>query len=559
MKTWIVDLPQGSDEWKAHRMRCYNASNLACAMGIDPNGQKRSDLVRMYALGIEQEFSDYVQKYVIEPGHVIEEAARPIIESRIGDMLYPVTMAGETDGLKLSASLDGITIDNSKTMECKRRNAKLWDSALNGIIQDCYKPQMEQGLMLSGAEHCMFVVSDGTDDGTIEVIYISDQDLRAKIIPTWLQFAADVAAYQHVEIKAAVTGAPIESLPALIYDMDKTDLSITSNLDVYKSRAETLIERAKTPLVTDQDFADRDLLGKKFRESETMLKQKAKDVVGQVVDVAAFSQLLLYLAEVHRKFAVDCENAVKAEKENRRADIIKRGRDALTAHVATWNKMLGKPYMPALGIASDFPGAIKGKSNLLNIQDAADTELARCIIIADATGKNIQINLNTLRDMASDYKSLFTDTAQIIHKNNDDLVALIKARISDNKTEIEAVEARRISAQKLADQAERVRIEFVEAKAKQAAEEAAVKPEAPVVEAVKPAADFPCVHRAGTGAPMPIIAKAEITVPARAELLEDIDFNEFIELKINFEKLNLSPFEIARYFFKAGFLAGKAS
>jgi len=184
---------------------------------------------------------------------------------------------------------------------------------------------------------------------------------------------------------------------------------------------------------------------------------------------------MLDLAEVHRKFAVDCENAVKAEKENRRADIIKRGKDALTKHIDTLNTMLGKPYMPV--IASDFPGAIKGKSNLLKIQDAADAELARCTIIADAAAKNIQINLNTLRDMASDHKSLFADAATIVLKNNDDLVALVKSRIADFKAEQDA-------------KAERERIEAEMKAAKVAAVAPVIEPVKPVQE-VKPITSAP--------------------------------------------------------------------
>lgn len=428
----ILDLVQGTESWDKHRSSARNASAASCVLNFNPK-TSRQEYLRICAGYSEKEISEWVQKNLFDKGHEVEDKARPVIADLIGEAVYPIT--GISDDDYLSASFDGITMDESTIWENKLDNKDL--SAyiqINDDLPDSHWPQVEQQLMISKAERCLFTLFDKAGNMTVEHWYKSRPERQAQIMAAWQQFDIDLANYQHVEVKSAVTGAPVDSLPAIIYTMDKTDLSITSNFDVYKAKAEALTERAKTPLVTDQDFADRELLGKKFRESEKMLKVKAADVVGQVVDVAAFSKSLLDLAEVHRVFAVNCENAVKAEKENRRADIIKRGKDALTKHIDTLNTMLGKPYMPV--VASDFPGAIKGKSNLLKIQDAADAELARCTIIADAFAKNIQINLNTLRDMASDYKTLFSDTATIVLKNNDDLVALIKMRISEHEKEL---------------------------------------------------------------------------------------------------------------------------
>ena len=564
MKTWIVDLPQGSDEWKAHRMSCFNASDLACAMGIDPNGRKRSDLVRMYAMGIEQEFSDYVLKYVIEPGHVIEEAARLIIEGRTGDMLYPVTVAGEIDGLKLSASLDGITADDSTTMECKRKNMELWASALNYIIPDCYKPQMEQGLMLSGATKCIFVVSDGTNDGTIEVIYLSDPDLRAKIMPTWHQFAADVAAYQHMEVAPLVIAEAQMQLPAVNIRVDGA-IKIIDNLDEFTVAAVAYTDQVKALIKKegkdDQDFVNLNAASKKLKDVEEILDADENRALSQIESVEVMRRKKAFVSDIIRQTRLLSEKAEKTEKENRRAQIVAVGKETLAEHIAALNNRLGKPYMPV--IKEDFYGVIKGKKTISSIKEAVNNELLRCKIEASLIADKLQANLKTLVEMASDCKSLFTDAALIIHKNNDDLVTLIKARIADNKAEIEAKEARRIAAQELADQAERVRIEVVESKAKKDDEEAAVKVEAPIVEDVKPAVDFPSIHRAGTGATV-TATYTEVAVPSYTplpnEALAEKAFKDFMNTKSQYREIDqLGEYEIARHFFIAGFLAGKAS
>ena len=101
MKTWKDTAQQGSSEWLANRAKRYNASDLACAMGIDPNGRKRTELVQLYAIGLEREFSEWVQKNIIDPGHEIEALARPIIENRIDSALYAEVLVGEVDDLKL--------------------------------------------------------------------------------------------------------------------------------------------------------------------------------------------------------------------------------------------------------------------------------------------------------------------------------------------------------------------------------------------------------------------------------------------------------------------------
>lgn len=51
---------------------------------------------------------------------------------------------------------------------------------------------------------------------------------------------------------------------------------------------------------------------------------------------------------------------------------------------------------------------------------------------ARTIGDAIQINLNSLRELAADYVFLFADTAQIVLKANDDLVMLVKSRITEH-------------------------------------------------------------------------------------------------------------------------------
>ena len=181
IKATIVPFQQGTEEWAQHRARSLNASELAVAMGLSDN-MKRNELVKCKATGIPFEHSDFVEQRVFAPGHEAEAAARPLAEEIIGEDLYCSVFAAEVDGLLLSASLDGHTLLNETNWEHKQDSASLIDSLNSGVIPEQYHPQMEQGLMLTGATRCLFTASNGTRESAVHVWYESNPELRAKII-----------------------------------------------------------------------------------------------------------------------------------------------------------------------------------------------------------------------------------------------------------------------------------------------------------------------------------------------------------------------------------------
>jgi hypothetical protein len=138
------------------------------------------------------------------------------------------------------------------------------------------------------------------------------------------------------------------------------------------------------------------------------------------------------------------EKAVKTRKDSIRIEIQESGRAALREHIDNLNKRLGKPYMPDQQWA-DFAGVMKGKKTISSLRDAVETELARAKIAANEIADRIQVNMNSLRELATDHAFLFADTAQIVLKANDDLVALVKLRIAEHKeAEVQRLERERI-------------------------------------------------------------------------------------------------------------------
>ena len=135
------------------------------------------------------------------------------------------------------------------------------------------------------------------------------------------------------------------------------------------------------------------------------------------------------------------KNWSRRAKRRSQAAKVQDGKDKLAEHIAALNTRLGKPYMPP--IVADLAAAIKSLRTMTSLQNAVDTLLATKKIEASAAADRIEANLNSLKELAADHKFLFSDTAVIIGKANDDLVSLIKSRIADHA----AAEAKRIEAE----------------------------------------------------------------------------------------------------------------
>lgn len=448
----ILNVVQGSPEWDAARAHSFNASEAAAMMGLNPK-VKRNELLRMKKTCSDREFSVWVRENLLERGHEVEAKARAFAETHIGEELYPTTGWTDVDGLKCQASFDGITMGGSTIWENKLWNAELSAAIDAGEVPEAWWPQLEHQLLVSDAEKIWFTISDGTAERTKGLWYESIPERQSQLINAWTQFETDLRDYKAVEIIPAAIGTPVKTLPAITYRLN--GLALTSNLSEFKVAAEQLVEDSKAPLQTDQDFSDRETLVKSFKETEDKIALVQSQVVGEIKDVDAFCRNLGDIAALIRVARLNGEKQIQARKDAIRLDILAKGQAAFAAHVLALNTRLGKPYMPA--IAVDFGGAMKGKRTIASLQNAVDTELSRAKIAANEIGDRIQVNLNTLRDLAKDYAFLFSDTAQIVLKAPDDLTALAKLRIADHKAE----ESRKLEAER-----ERIRKEEADKLAK---------------------------------------------------------------------------------------------
>lgn len=503
MSMKIHNFSQGSAEWLALRADHDTASEASAMMGASKK-TSRTELLRMKATKSEKEFSDWVQKNLLDKGHNIEAMARPFAEEFVGDDFYPVTITNSQHP-GLLASLDGMTENASINWECKSYNAEKAAYVADGVVPPEDFWQCVQQMMLSGADMTLYTLSDGTREKTVHVWLDRCEASEDQLKRGWSQFNKDLSEYGIEEAKPLVVAGPVERLPAIIYQMN--GLALTSNLDVFKAAAEQAVIDSKLPLVTDQDFADREALCKSFSEAEGKIKLLQEQVLGEVQDIDKFTRDLSEIGQLIRQARLAGEKQVKDRKETIRLEIRKKGEEAFAEHIAKLNDSLGgKVILPR--IIDNFTGVMKGKRTLATLQDAVDTELARLKIEAETICESMAANLATLREKSKGVEFLFRDAQELVQKDSETMALIIDSRISEHNAAEQArieAETARIRAEeqakaeaKAAAEAERVRKEEqaeaeriqAEAAAKQKAEDDAAKP-APKEEFKKPAQFLP--------------------------------------------------------------------
>lgn len=450
MKT-IESLVPGSPAW----LKSRSASKAPAMMGAS-RYQTRSALLTQMATGMTKDVDAGTQR-LFDAGHASEAAAREIAEDILCDGLSPV--CGESDDGYLTASFDGLTFDGKIGFEHKLWRDDLAAAVRANDLPEEYKIQMDQQILVGGLDFVLFMVSDGTREKCVSVEYRSTPERAAKLLAAWNQFDADLSAYQHTEAAPVAVAAPQMQLPAVSIQVNGS-IALIDNLAAFGDALTTYVSKINQKPETDQDFADLDATVKTLKTAEDALTAAENGALAQTASIDQMRRQVQQYREIARVARLAAEKTVKAEKENRRAAIVLKASKALADHIAGLNTRLGKPYMPQAH--GDFAGAIKGLKTITSIQNACDSELARCKVESSEIADRIQINLNSLRELAVNHAFLFADTSAIIQKANDDLVALIKSRIAEHKEAEEkrlAAEREKIRAEEEAKAAAKVKAE----------------------------------------------------------------------------------------------------
>ena len=475
----IHNVAQGSAEWLALRAQHFTASEAPAMMGASKY-QTRTDLLAAKKTGITPDVTPS-QQFIFDKGHATEALARPMTEALIGEELFPIV---GTEG-NLLASMDGATMLGETLFEHKLWNESVVAQVKAGELAPHYYWQLEQLLLVSGAERVIFVCSDGTAENFVHMEYRPVAGRAAQLIEGWKQFEADLANFEMADAPSIVVGKAPDELPALRIEL--TGMVTASNLRVFEDSALAVIDSVKTTLSTDQDFADAKKAVKWCGDVEEAVAAAKKQALSQTQSIDELFSSLDRISAHARETRLKVDKLVKAQELLVKTTIKQKAELALADHIAAINKTLGKVTLPH--IISDFAGAMKSKRTIASLQDAVDTELARAKIDASQAADSIRLNLTSLAELAVDHAFLFSDVQQLVTKANDDLVTLIKFRISEHQQAEQAkADAKRIAEEQEAQRLAAIKPEPVVEKvaAPEPARATPVQTAAPVAQATKP-------------------------------------------------------------------------
>ena len=449
---------QGSPEWLALRVNHFTASEASAMLGVSKY-QSRDELLKQHATGLSPEVSP-AQQALYDRGHDTEAAIRPHIEQQISEDLFPATVTATVDGLPMLASCDGQTMMGEILMEHKLLNQDLVAAIEAKELPEHYTVQMEQQLLVTGAEKCLFACSDGTPDNYHPLWYESDPALRQRIVAGWKQFAVDLAAYEHREAQAPVTGKAPESLPALRIEV--TGMVTASNLAEFKAAALSLVGSVNKDLQTDQDFADAEKAIKWAKDVETRLDAAKDHALSQTTSIEELFRTMDDIKTEYRATRLGLEKLVKARKESIRVEILNEAKAAYMEHTGKLNTRLQGQYLT--NPVPDFAAAMKGKRTIESLRGACNDLLARAKIETNELADKIEINLRTIAEAG--HPHLFHDKNALIHKAADDLQAVIAQRIAEHE-KAEKEKEERIKAQAEEEARKKIEQEQEEARAEE--------------------------------------------------------------------------------------------
>jgi putative phage-type endonuclease len=467
----VNNMQQGSTDWLQFRATRFGSSEAAAMLGLSPY-TTRTELLRIKHTGLDREFGDWFQRNVLDKGHAVEAATRPLIEDQIADTLYPAVCQGEG---RLVASCDGLDLDIRLLWECKQWNEALAAEVTAGRVPDTHMPQCQHQLLVTGAERLLFTVSDGADRiVTTEVLPSPEWFQRLR--DGWAQFEKDLAAYVPAPAAApAPVGKAPDTLPALRIEI--TGAVTASNLAEFKASALGAIRAVNRDLQTDQHFADAEQAVKWCADVEHRLAAAKDHALSQTATIDALFKTIDDISSEARRVRLDLDKLVTRRKGELKDAEVARARDALSMHVLAVNAEISPARLQHV---AELGAAIMGLKTLDSVRAKLDDAVAAEKVRLDTRAREIRENLTHCRAAGAGLEYLFADVATLVHKPADDFRTLVAARIDTHRAaearkeaERQAAEAARIAAaeQRARDEAAAAERQRLEADAR-AAEQA---------------------------------------------------------------------------------------
>lgn len=430
----IINEHQGTAGWHEHRAAHYNASDAPAAMGVSPY-KTRSQLLTELKTGYKPPV-DKNKQALFDRGHKVEAMARPWAEEIIGEDLYPVVLADEVGGLPLSASFDGLTMDQDTAFEHKLLNQELAANLDTGdTLAKHYRIQMEQQLLIADSECCLFMASNGDKETMRYRWYYHDPELLRELLASWHQFDKDLQGHEVPQAEAKPEGKDPVELPTLQFQLSAS--VIHSNMDEFRDQALAVFGSVNTDLQTDEDFADAEQTVKDCKTIEKRLDEQKEKALSSTSDIKDLFDTMDDVKEHARQTRLALEKQIKALKDERKKEIQNKAELAFNDHVEEAEQQLFDQCGWKITLPVDNPQigqAMKNKRTLSSLQDAADTALARAKVDADAVRREVKEKIDILKELTHGYETLFPDAGDLVaHRSPDDLRQLALDRIAKHE------------------------------------------------------------------------------------------------------------------------------
>lgn len=159
----IIDVEQGSAAWLAWRKTLITATDCPAILGSSPWVTAYQCWQRKLGLIEEQKSTE-----AMERGKRLEPKARLEFMNHHGIEMEPLVVESSEYNF-LGASLDGISDNGKYILEIKCGGSDLLKMASKGLIPDYYMDQMQQQLLVTGAEKCFYYCWSENEKYIIEV------------------------------------------------------------------------------------------------------------------------------------------------------------------------------------------------------------------------------------------------------------------------------------------------------------------------------------------------------------------------------------------------------
>jgi len=432
MKQQILNLVQGSDQWLEARLNYLCASEAPVIMG-ESKFMTRNQLLDLKK-GWQKNPDSAFKKRLFEKGHENEDKARELLEVETLDYFPAIVMLSEVDGIEFLASFDGLLSGRPSNLifEHKDWNLTLAENVRNELLEPLYYWQLEHQCLVNNSDTVLFMCSDGTLENRVSMYYKSLPERRQKLVEGWKLFLSDLEDHKLEAKKEVVIAQKQEALPSITCEVKGSE--VVTNLGEYIPLIRTAVEeRLSVVLESDQDFADAEAFVKTLKTTRENLKGQKQKVTDAFESYSLFVNQVAETDKILQQAHSQLDKAVKQNKEAKKQAIVNNAINELNQFCSELSKNINGIQTLNFVQAPDFAAALKGKRNFASMESAVEDLLAKSKLGQQEIANLIRANLDTLEELAKDHRFLFNDWSQLVVKENEDLVNLVKARIAEHE------------------------------------------------------------------------------------------------------------------------------